>query len=184
MPEGFEKQVTPDKIADLLEFLTQRGKYLPLDLRKAATVVSTKGMFYDADSPVERLVFPDWSPKTFEGVPFLLVDPQGDRVPERDPALRRRAATIPPKMPRSVALPVQRPGARRSTCSAASAAGARPAASEGTVSMIVRLHYADGKTEDHPLAERRPVRRLHPRRSTSPARSSPSSSAAASSSAT
>ena len=31
-----------------------------------------------------------------------------------------------------------------------------------TISMIVRLHYADGTTEDHPLRERRPLRRLHP----------------------
>ncbi len=81
MPEGFEKQVTPAQLNDLLAFLTNRGKYLPLDLRKAATIASTRGMFYDADSPVERLVFADWSPKVFEGVPFLLVDPQGGRVP-------------------------------------------------------------------------------------------------------
>ena len=38
-------------------------------------------MFYSEDADVERLIFPDWSPKTFEGVPFQLVDPQGDRVP-------------------------------------------------------------------------------------------------------
>src|SRR5262249_7575169 len=36
MPEGFEKQITPESLADLLEFLTQRGKYMPLDLRKVA----------------------------------------------------------------------------------------------------------------------------------------------------
>ena len=110
MPEGFEKQVPPEGVADLLAFLTQRGKYLPLDLRKAATIVSTQGMFYDTDSTVERLVFPDWSPKTFEGVPFQLVDPQGDRVPNvillygpngDDPAAR---------CPGRSSLPVQRPG--------------------------------------------------------------------------
>ena len=81
MPEGFEKQITPTQLNDLLAFLTSRGKYLPLDLRKAATIVSTRGMFYDAESPMERLIFRDWSPKTFEGVPFLLVDPQGLACP-------------------------------------------------------------------------------------------------------
>src|SRR5262249_26307026 len=50
MPEGFEKQITPAQLNDLLAFLAHRGKYLPLDLRKVATIVSTRGMFYDADS--------------------------------------------------------------------------------------------------------------------------------------
>ncbi|MBL9080565.1 MAG: c-type cytochrome, partial [Planctomycetales bacterium] len=68
MPEGFEKQVTPDELTNLLEFLTARGKFFALDLRKAATAVSVRGMFYSEDSTVERLVFPDWSSKTFAGV--------------------------------------------------------------------------------------------------------------------
>ena len=55
MPEGFEKQVKPDEIKDLLEFLTQRGKYLPLDLRKVATIASDRGMFFSKDAEVERL---------------------------------------------------------------------------------------------------------------------------------
>ena len=36
-------------------------------------------MFYSEDARSERLVFADWTPKTFEGVPFVLVDPQGDK---------------------------------------------------------------------------------------------------------
>jgi hypothetical protein len=47
MPDGFEKQLNRKELTDLLEFLTQRGKYLPLPLDKVATVVSTRGMFYD-----------------------------------------------------------------------------------------------------------------------------------------
>src|SRR5258708_10932101 len=72
MPEGFEKQVGPEGVADLLAFLTKRGKYLPIDLRSMASVVTTKGMFYSEESPVERLIFAnnDWSPRTFQGVPF------------------------------------------------------------------------------------------------------------------
>src|SRR5262249_45555076 len=42
MPEGFEKQMTEADLTNLLEFLTQRGKYLPLPLEKVATVVSTR----------------------------------------------------------------------------------------------------------------------------------------------
>src|SRR5207253_1298931 len=38
MPDGFEKQVSRQELTDLLEFLTKRGKYLPLPLDKVATV--------------------------------------------------------------------------------------------------------------------------------------------------
>ena len=151
MPEGFEKQVTPDKIADLLAFLAQRGKYLPLDLRKAATVVTTKGMFYDPDSTIERMVFSDWSPKTFEGVPFSLVDPQGDRV-KNAILLYSPNGTTPPKMPRSVSLPVNAPARAIHLLSGVSGWGST-GDETGTTSMIVRLHYADGTTEDHPLRD-------------------------------
>ena len=43
MPEGFEKPVPPEGLADLLQFLAQKGKYLPLDLRKVATVDHHEG---------------------------------------------------------------------------------------------------------------------------------------------
>ncbi len=51
MPEGFEKSVPPEGLADLLQFLTQKGKYLPLDLRKVATLTTTEGMPF---GPAER----------------------------------------------------------------------------------------------------------------------------------
>ncbi len=150
MPEGFEKQIPPESIADILEFLTQRGKYMPLDLRKVATVVSTQGMFYEKDSSTDRMIFPDWSPKTFEGVPFALVDPEGDKVPNAI-LLNGPQGTTAPKMPRSVSLPCNAPAKAIHFLSGVSGWGATGADSPQTVSMIVRLHYADGKTEDHPL---------------------------------
>src|SRR5207244_12809395 len=81
MPDGFEKQLSKEEITHLLEYLTQRGKYLPLPLDKVASVVSTRGMFFSEEASIERLIFPDWKPKTFEGVPFNLVNPQGDKTP-------------------------------------------------------------------------------------------------------
>src|SRR5204862_1433634 len=72
MPEGFENQLKERELVDLLEFLTQRGKYLPLPLAKAATAVSTRGLFYSEDAAAERLGFDSWGPQTFEGVPFQL----------------------------------------------------------------------------------------------------------------
>jgi uncharacterized protein len=150
MPDGFEKQIPAQGFADLLAFLTQRGKFLPLDLRKAATIVSTQGMFYSKDAAVERLVFPDWLPKTFEGVPFQLVDPQGDRIPNVI-LLYGPEGAFPPKMPRSVSLPCNTAAKAIHFLSGVSGWGATDTETAPTVSMIVRLHYIGGTIEDHPL---------------------------------
>jgi putative membrane-bound dehydrogenase-like protein len=149
MPEGFEKQISEKELADLLEFLTQRGKFLPLSLDKVATVVSTRGMFNSPDAQAERLIFADWSPKTFEGVPFHLVDPQGDRALNAI-LLYGPQGTIPPKMPKSVSVPCKTAAKAVHFLSGINGWG-YPLGTKGSVSMIVRLHYADGKTEDHPL---------------------------------
>jgi putative membrane-bound dehydrogenase-like protein len=149
MPEGFEKQVKQEEIRDLLEYLTQRGRYVPIPLDKAATVVSTKGMFHDESSTAERLVFPDWSPKTVEGVPFVLVDPNGDRV-KNAVLLYAPQGKIPPAMPRSVSLPCSFPAKAVHLLSGVSGWGF-PGGQRGSTSLIVRLTYADGQTEDHKL---------------------------------
>ena len=49
MPEGFEKQIKRAEFTDLLEFLAKRGKFVPVDLRKAATIASDRGMFFTKD---------------------------------------------------------------------------------------------------------------------------------------
>jgi putative heme-binding domain-containing protein len=149
MPDGFEKQHTREEIGNLLEFLTQRGKFLPIPLDKAATVVSTKGMFNSEDSDVERLIFDDWSPKTIAGIPFMLVDPQGTRVANAI-LLNGPNGSIPPKMPKTVTLPCNAPAKAIHLLSGISGWGF-PLGEKGSVSVIVRLHYADGTTEDHPL---------------------------------
>jgi putative membrane-bound dehydrogenase-like protein len=149
MPEGFEKQVPVTSLNDLLAFLTRQGKYRPLDLAKAATIVSTRGMFNDVESEPERLVFPDWSPKVVEGVPFALVDPQGERVPNVV-LLYGPQGKFPPSMPRTAELPCNSSARAIHFLSGVSGWGF-PYGRRGSVSLIVRLHYADGKTEDHSL---------------------------------
>ncbi|HTN74459.1 MAG TPA: c-type cytochrome, partial [Pirellulaceae bacterium] len=149
MPEGFEKQVKPDDIRNLLEFLTKRGKFVPIPLEKLATAITTKGMFYSADAGAERLIFDDWSPKTFEGVPFQLVDPKKESVPNGI-LLYGPTGYLPPKMPKSVTLPCNTSAKAIHFLGGVSGWGF-PASDKGSISMIVRLHYADGKTEDHPL---------------------------------
>ncbi|HKI31798.1 MAG TPA: PVC-type heme-binding CxxCH protein [Gemmataceae bacterium] len=149
MPEGFEKQMSETELTNLLEFLTQRGKFLPLPLEKAATVVSTRGMFYSEDNGQERLIFGDWKPKTFDGVPFVLVDPQGEKV-RNVILLQSRNGTIPPKMPKAVTLPCNSAAKAIHFLSGVSGWGF-PYSEKGSVSLVVRLHYQDGKTEDHEL---------------------------------
>lgn len=149
MPEGFEKQMTAEELTNLLEFLTQRGKYVPIPLNKYATVTSAKGMFYDENNAAERLVFDDWKPKFFAGVPFVLVDPQGGRVLNAI-LLRSSQGTIPPRMPQSVMLPCNTPAVKLHFLGGVSGWG-HPLGAKGSISMIVRLHYADGTTEEHPL---------------------------------
>lgn len=149
MPEGFEKQVKPEDLGNLLEFLTQRGKYVPLDLRKVATVVSTKGMFWAEDGDAERLIFSDWSPKTVDGVPFVLVDPEGQRV-RNAVLLYSTNGRIPNTMPKSVELPCNMPAKAVHLLSGVSGWGF-PYGEKGSETMIVRLNYADGQVEDHPL---------------------------------
>jgi putative membrane-bound dehydrogenase-like protein len=150
MPEGFESQVKPEGVADLLAFLTQRGKYLPLDLRKVATAVSTRGMFYSPDGDVERLIFADWGPKTFDGIPFQLVDPRGDKAPNVV-LLYGPLGQLPPRMPKSVSIPCNTPARAIHMLSGVSGWGYNGSPVEPTVSMIVRIRYADGTSEEHAL---------------------------------
>jgi uncharacterized protein len=147
MPEGFEKDLTKPLMTDLLAFLTQRGKYVPIPLDKAATIITTRGMFFKENGEIERLVFKDWTPKEFNGVPFVLVDPQGDRL-KNAIMLHGKNGDTAPTMPKTVTLPCNAPA---KTIHFLSGVGGWnfPATKKGTLTMTVRLHYADGKTEDH-----------------------------------
>ena len=58
--------------------------------------------------------------------------------------------TIPPKMPKQVSLPCNAPAKAIHFLSGVSGWG-WPASEKDTVTLIVRLKYSDGQTEDHPL---------------------------------
>jgi uncharacterized protein len=149
MPEGFEKQCTQQEILDLLEFMTQRGKYLPLDLGKVATVSTGRGMFFNEESSAERLILPDWKPKTVNGIPFIVVDPQDGRR-KNVVMLYGPQGAVPPKMPRSVKLACNAPAKAIHLLSGVAGWGF-PLGRRGSTSMTVKLTYADGGTEEHPL---------------------------------
>jgi len=147
MPEGFEKTMKRDELANLLEFLTQKGKFVPIPLDKFATVVTTKGMFFADDGDLERLIFKDWNAKEFAGVPFALTDPQGDKV-KNAILLYGPNGTKAPKMPKSVTLPCN---TKAKALHFLSGVGGWnfPYSTKGSLTMTVILTYADGKTEDH-----------------------------------
>jgi putative heme-binding domain-containing protein len=149
MPVGFEKQIQPQGLADLLTFLTARGKYVPLPLDKVATASSTKGMFYESKSEKERLVFPDWGPKQADGVPFILIDPRGDTVPNVV-MLNGPDGYLPPKMPKKVSLPLGMPAKAIHLLGGISGWG-WPHSPKGSESLLVRLTYDDESQEVHPL---------------------------------
>ena len=58
---------------------------------------------------------------------------------------------IPPRMPKSVTLPCNGPARAIHLLSGVGGWNAKSPQSDGSVSMIVRLHYDDGQSEDHPL---------------------------------
>lgn len=149
MPEGFEKQMTEEELGNLLQFLTNKGKYVPVPLDRYATAISTKGLFHGSDDGPDRMIFPDWQPKVFNQVPYLLTDPKGKSRPNII-LLYGPGGSLPPKMPRSVVLPCN---TAAKTIHLLGGVGGwnYPAIQEKSVSMIVRLHYADGKSEDHEL---------------------------------
>jgi uncharacterized protein len=149
MPEGFEKVMKPEELIDLLEFITQKGKYVPIPLDKIATVITTKDMFFDAGGTSERLVFPDWKPKVFNNVPFLLVDPAKDTT-KNAVMLYGPNGKLPPTMPKSVTLQCNTKAKAVHFLSGVSGWG-YPSEARGSVSMIVRFTYEDGKTEEHEL---------------------------------
>lgn len=149
MPEGLEKQVTREELTDVLAFLTQRGRFVPVDLSKAATISTASGMFTDPQNGVERLILDDWSPRTISGVPFVLTDPQEGAV-RNAILLFGPLGAVCRQMPRSVETPCH--GAVRAVHVLGGVSGwGYPAIADKSVSLIVRLHYADGEAEDHPL---------------------------------
>lgn len=149
MPEGFEKQMTESDLSNLLEFLTNKGKYVPVPFDRYATAISTKGLFGGGDKGPDRMVFSDWKPKMIGETPFLLTDPMGQTKPNII-LLNGPNGPLPPKMPKSVKLPCNT--AAKSIHILGGVGGWNfPFDRKETVSMIVRLHYADGESEDHEL---------------------------------
>ena len=121
---------------------------MPLDLGKVASVATDRGMFIQPDGP-ERMLFEDWSAKTFQDVPFYLVAPRDGRVLNAL-QLYGPGGPMSRQMPRQASLVCA--GAVKAIHLLGGVAGwGYPLGQRGDVSLIVRLRYADGEVEEHPL---------------------------------
>jgi putative membrane-bound dehydrogenase-like protein len=148
MPEGFEK-LPDDELVSLLDFLTARDRFFPLPLGKAATITSVQGMFTSKENTAERLIFKEWGPQKFGDVPFQVIDPRGGSIPNVI-LLHGPLGAVSRQMPKSASVPCNAP-AKKIHLLGGVGGWCSPFGEKGSVSMIVRLHYADGKTEDHEL---------------------------------
>ena len=149
MPDGFEKTIPQAAMADLLEFLTLKGKYLPLPFDRLANTVSTRGIFHENDNGPDRMIFEDWTPKTFNGVPFVLVDPLGSSKPNIVVLNARRDAK--PEQPTPTVKFPCNSSAKAIHLLSGVGGWCSPYDDQETVSLIVRLKYCDGQSEDHEL---------------------------------
>jgi hypothetical protein len=86
---------------------------------------------------------------TFAGVPFQLIDPRGGSIPNAI-LLHSPNGAASREMPKAARVPCNAPAKTIHLLSGVSG-WAYPGGKKGSASLIVRLHYADGKTEDHPL---------------------------------
>jgi putative membrane-bound dehydrogenase-like protein len=150
MPEGFEKQVSRTEARDLLEFLTKRGRFLPVDISRVATLPSDRGMFVRTDADAERLIFKQWGSNPFRKIPFNVIDPQGGKVANTIVLYGGPNGSIPRKMPKSAEIICNGP-ARAIHLLGGVGGWASPFGKQNSVSMIVRLNYQDGQSEDHEL---------------------------------
>lgn len=148
MPEGFE-DLPADDLASLLDYLTERGKFMQIPIQRAATAVSTRGMFTDKGNEVERLIFSEWGMQNVFGIPFFVLDPQNDKV-NNAILLYGPQGNVSRTMPSQATVPCHA-RAKAIHILGGVAGWAHPIGATGSVSMIIRLSYADGSNEDHPL---------------------------------
>lgn len=149
MPEGFESSISRSEMADLLSFLAKRGKYAPLNIAGVATINGNKGLPGFRGRPGDTFDLDSYGQVNVKGVPFTLVDPQGERVANII-GLQQKSSRRPSTLPESVRIDCSGKVAKIHLLGGVAWA-AYPRFRDESVSMIVRRHYADGSTSDFEL---------------------------------
>ena len=141
MPEGIEKELSRQELADLLEFLTHRGSFVPLDFSAAATIASDQAMFPGG----ETYVIPNWETQTVKGVPFEIADPK-NRTVKNIIFLHGPLGATCKKMPKRTSVLVGKSARSVHLLSGVSGWG-HPYGRNQSTSVIVKMHYEDGTQE-------------------------------------
>ncbi|MCA9045580.1 MAG: serine/threonine protein kinase [Planctomycetaceae bacterium] len=123
------------------------GHMVPLSIRGAANTNSTFPMFYDKKN--ETFVLDNWAPRMVNGTNFELIDPTVGNRPNLI-LLYGTQGEFPPEKPKSVTVVCNRVASRIHLLSGV-AGWAFPLNESQDEVMRVRLKYASGETEDHPL---------------------------------
>jgi hypothetical protein len=131
-----------------------RARFVALGLKDAATVASSEPIFRgNAEQHTDGLISPFWGEFTTLGIPFRVEDPHEGSV-RNVIVLHGPMGDLSRQMPKSVSVPCGAPAKAIHLLSGVSGWGfpyGFPRERGKTVSMIVRLHYAGGGVEDHPL---------------------------------
>ena len=120
-----------------------KGKAFPLDLSTAATVASSKRL---GRLEEERLTLPRYGLLTVNRVPFVVPNPQGEKV--ANVILLKGDDPVSRAMPSSVKVPCGMPAGTIHLLSGISIGGF-PGGEKGSHTLTLKLHYADGQTEEY-----------------------------------
>ena len=162
MPEGFESSISKQEMADLLTFLSNRGRYTPLSFATSATQSTEKSLPGFRGAQGDKFKLATYGKLDFEGIPFQVDEPQEGRVANiialqgqraRGPQQPGQPPPTQASLPSSVSLPCS---GKMSTIhilgGVAAAAGGPPGNQGPSTSLIVRCVYQDGSKGEYPLA--------------------------------
>jgi putative membrane-bound dehydrogenase-like protein len=146
MPDGFEA-LGSEALRDLLTFLCQDDqRFRIIDLSDAFTADSTRGIYISAESRDESLRFRKWGTIQHRGVPFDIVNPQRTANGKNLVVLRGGhgfARAYPREVEVKVGLPITRLHLLGGV-----GGWAFPGGVQGAATAVIKVHYADGGTED------------------------------------
>jgi putative membrane-bound dehydrogenase-like protein len=146
MPDGFEA-LGAEALRDLLTFICQDDqRFRIIDLSDAFTADSTRGIYISTESRDESLRFRKWGTIQHRGVPFDIVNPQ--RTPNgKNLVVLRGGHGFARAYPREVEVNVGLPVTRLHVLGGVGG-WAFPGGVHGAATAVIKVHYADGGTED------------------------------------
>ncbi|MFO1512892.1 MAG: PVC-type heme-binding CxxCH protein [Verrucomicrobiota bacterium] len=146
MPEGFE-QLGAENLRDLLAFLcADEQRFRILDLARAFTADTSRGIYMTAESRDESLRFKKWGTIKHYDVPFDIVNPS--RTPlGKNVIVLQGGAGMSRDYPREVEVKVGLPATKLHFLSGVGG-WAHPGGTENEPVAKVTVHYAGGETEE------------------------------------